>query len=157
LETHPLRPLDEERSRSKDKRNTTMDPIDHLALSSSDNAKLTPLGVLADFADATQGWVYLARASRHYADEKDRPGLVVRHWRKGTPNHVDFAFAVEPSADDTVRLVVLDAPDVEGTLSRDHRAELLETFLAALRKYLGNRPDHVTLHVERNAASLNAA
>ncbi len=128
-----------------------MDPIAHLALTSSENAKLTPLEVLADFADATQGWGYLERASRHYAEEKDAPGLVLRHWREDAPSHVDVAFAADP--DDRramVRLVILDAPDVEGVLSQDRRAELLETFLEALRDYLSDRPDHVSLHVERD-------
>lgn len=127
-----------------------MDPIAHLALTSSENAKLTPLEGLADFADATQGWVYMERASRHYAEEKDVPGLVIRHWREGTPNHVDFAFAVEPDADDTVHLVILDAPDAEETLSHDQRSDLLETFLEALSDYLTDRSDQVTLHVERD-------
>jgi hypothetical protein len=127
-----------------------MNPIAHLALTPSDDAKLTPVEVLADFADATQGWVYMERASRHYAEEKDVPGLVLRHWREGTPNHVDFAFAADPDAGDTVHLVILDAPDVDATLSKEQRAELLETYLNALRGYLNERPDHVTLHVERD-------
>jgi hypothetical protein len=127
-----------------------MNPIAHLALTSSEHAKLTPLEVLADFADATQGWVYLERASRHYAEEKDVPGLVLRHWREGTPNHVDLAFATDPDEADTVHLVILDAPDVDAALSKEQRAELLETFLEALRGYLSTRPDHVTLHVERD-------
>lgn len=125
-----------------------MDPIAHLALKATEDAKLTPLEVLADFADATRGWVYLERASRHYAEEKDRPALVLRHWRDATPSHVDFAFA-EEEADDSVRLVILDAPDVDETLSQEQRADLLETFLEALQTYLEDRRDQVTLHVER--------
>lgn len=127
-----------------------MNPIAHLALTPSEHATLTPLEVLADFADATQGWVYLERASRHYAEEKNVPGLVIRHWREGTPNHVDLAFATDPEEADTVHLVILDAPDVDETLSQDQRAELLETFLEILRDYLGDRPDQVTLLVERD-------
>jgi hypothetical protein len=127
-----------------------MDPIAHLALTSSENAKLTPLEVLADFADATQGWVYLERDSRHYADQKGVPALMLRHWREGPPSHVDLAFAADPDDTETVHLVILDAPDVDETLSREQRAALLETFLEALRGYLKQRPDHVTLHVERD-------
>jgi hypothetical protein len=130
-----------------------MDPIAHLALSSDENAKLTPLEVLADFADATQGWVYLERDSRHYANQKDMPSLVLRHWREGTPNHVDIAFAADPDDTGKVHLVIVDAPDAGAKLSREQGADLLETFLDDLRDYLGERPDHVTLHVERNAAS----
>lgn len=128
-----------------------MDPIAFLSLSPGENAKLTPLEVLADFADATQGWVYLERASRHYAEEKDAPALVLRHWRDGTPPHVDFAFAAEPDASDEVRLVILDAPDTEEPLSRKQYAQLLETFLEAFRDYLERRPDHVRLHVHRDS------
>jgi hypothetical protein len=133
-----------------------MDPIAHLALTPTDESKLTPLEVLADFADATQGWVYMERDSRHYADQKDVPGLVLRHWREGTPNHVDFAFAADPTEPDTVRLVIFDAPDADETPSREQRAELLETFLDALRGYLSERPDHVTLHVERDTSASDA-
>mgnify|MGYP006280952261 CR=1 FL=1 len=126
-----------------------MDPIAHLALSATKDAKLTPLEVLADFADATRGWVYLERASRHYAEEKGRSALVLRHWRDATPSHVDFAFAAEED-DNSVRLVILDAPDVDDSLSIDERADLLETFLEALRTYLEDRKEHVTLHVDRD-------
>lgn len=124
-----------------------MDPIAHLSLTPAENAKLTPLEVLADFADATRGWVYLERASRHYADEKGVPGLVLRHWSQALS--VDLAFAASPDEPDTVQLVILDVPDAEATLSPEQSAQVLETFLEALRDYLSTRPDHVTLHVER--------
>lgn len=129
-----------------------MDPIAQFSLTPDENAKLTPLEVLADFADATRGWVYLERASRHYAEQKDQPGLVLRHWRNGTPAHVDFAFAADAGSSDEVRLVILDAPDTEEALSREDRAQLLETFLETLRTYLDTRPDHVSLHVQRDSA-----
>lgn len=134
-----------------------MEPIAHLALTPSENAKLTPLEVLADFADATQGWVYLERDSRHYADEKGVPALMLRHWREGTPSHVDLAFAADPDDTETVHLVILDAPDVDETLTREQRAALLETFLEALRGYLKERPEHVTLHVERDRSNSTAS
>lgn len=132
------------------KPSNVMDPIAHLSLSPDENAKLTPLEVLADFADATQGWVYLERASRHYAEQKEVPSLVLRHWREGTPSHVDVAFAADADDSDDVHLVILDAPDVEEDLSPELQADLLEVFLEALRDYLSDRPDHVTLHVERD-------
>jgi hypothetical protein len=94
--------------------------------------------------------VYLERASRHYADQKEGPGLVLRHWREGTPSHVDLAFAAPSGAPEEVRLVILDAPDADEALSPKQRAAVLETFLEALRDYLRERPDHVTLHVERD-------
>jgi hypothetical protein len=124
-------------------------PIAQLALTPRDDAKVTPLEVLADFADATRGWVYLERASRHYADQKDQPALVLRHWREGAPPHVDVAFATVPGETNEVRLVILDAPDTEEPLSQAQHTLLLDTFLEALRGYLDTRPDHVRLHVER--------
>lgn len=127
-----------------------MDPIAHFSLRPDENAKLTPLEVLADFADATRGWVYMERDSRHYADQKDAPGLVIRHWREGTSAHVDFAFAADADDSEEVHLVILDAPDVDESLSQEQRTELLETFLEALRSYLRIRPDHVSLRVERD-------
>ena len=127
-----------------------MDPIAYLSLHPDENAKLTPLEVLADFADATQGWVYMERASRHYADQKEVPGLVIRHWREGSPNHVDFAFAADATDSEEVHLVILDAPDADEPLTREQRADLLETFVEVLRAYLSERPDHVTLRVERD-------
>ena len=126
------------------------DPIASLALTPATNAKLTPLEVLADFADATRGWVYLERASRHYADEKAVPALVLRHYREGAPPHVDFAFASASADADEVRLVILDAPDTEEPLAQQQHTLLLDTFLEALRDYLSTRPDHVELHVERD-------
>jgi hypothetical protein len=125
-------------------------PIAQLVLTPEADAKVTPLEVLADFADATQGWVYLEQASRHYAEQKDRPALMLRHWREGAPPHVDFAFAAVPGTLNEVRLVILDAPDTEEPLSREQHSLLLETFLEALRDYLADRPDHVRLHVERD-------
>jgi len=125
-------------------------PIAQLALTPRDDAKVTPLEVLADFADATRGWGYLERASRHYADQKDRPALVLRHRREGAPPHVDVAFATMPGEATAVRLVILDAPDTEEPLSRAQHTLLLDTFLEALRDYLDTRPDHVQLHVERD-------
>jgi hypothetical protein len=128
----------------------TPDPIAQLTLTAEENAKLTPLEVLADFADATQGWVYLDEASRHYAEQKERSALVLRHWRQGAPPHVDFAFAATPDGAREVRLVILDAPDTREPLSHEQHTLLLETFLEALRDYLDARSDPVRLRVERD-------
>jgi hypothetical protein len=125
-------------------------PIAHIALIPEADAKLTPLEILADFADATRGWVYLERASRHYAEEKGQSALLIRHYRDGAPPHVDFAFAAVDDAPSEVRLVILDAPDTEEPLSQSQHTLLLDTFLEALRPYLADRSDHVRLHVERD-------
>lgn len=126
------------------------DPIAQIALTSEENAKLTPLEILADFADATHGWVYLERASRHYADEKAQPALILRHYREGAPPHVDFAFAEVDAPPKEVRLVILDAPDLDESLSDQQHTFLLETFLEALQNYLTDRPDQVRLQIERD-------
>lgn len=125
-------------------------PIADLALIPEENAKLTPLEILADFADATRGWVYLERASRHYAHEKDQPALVLRHYRDGHPSHVDIAFATVPGETERLDLVILDAPDANEPLSKDAVSTVLETFLDAVRTYLSERGDHVTLEVDRD-------
>lgn len=134
-----------------------MDPIAHLSLTPDENAKLTPLEVLADFADATRGWVYLERASRHYAEEKGVRALVLRHWQEGAPPHVDFAFAADPETRDEVRLVILDTPDTEEPPSHQQHALLLETFLETLQSYLSDRPDHIQLHVDRDEMDSSAS
>jgi hypothetical protein len=50
----------------------------------------------------------------------------------------------------TVDLAVLDRPGGDTLLSPNERADLIDTFLDAMRDYLSTRPDHVTLHVERD-------
>lgn len=134
-----------------------MEPIAHLALSPVENARLTPLEILADFADATRGWVYQERASRHYADQKDRPALVVRHWHDDVPVHVDFAFVAAGDDSNRVGFVILDAPEKEQPLSRKQRARLTERLLNALQDYLSTRPDHVELQVERRDTGSTAS
>jgi len=124
-------------------------PISRLTLTSSSDAKVTPLEVLSDFADATNGWIYLADDSRHYADRKGRPAVVLRHRRGLAPAYVDFAFAADPDVPNTVGLVVLDAPDAAEPMPVADRAELVETMVTALRDYLADRPTAVSLRVER--------
>lgn len=126
-------------------------PISRLTLTSPSDAKVTPLEVLSDFADATTGWTYLAEDSSHYAERKERPALVLRHRRGIAPAYVDFAFAADPDAADTVGLVVLDAPDAAEPMPAADRAELVETMVTALRDYLQDRPTTVSLGVERAA------
>lgn len=126
-----------------------MSTIIRLSLQPGDNPKVTPLELLRDFADVTRSWSYLEEDSRHYTDLKDAPGLILRH-RTDPSRYVDLGF-VETKAD-TVRLAVLDRPDAETPLSADEQATRIDTFLDAMRGYLHERPDHVTLHVERDAA-----
>lgn len=125
-----------------------MSSVVRLALHPEEHAKVTPLEVLQDFADATPGWSYLEEDSRHYAEVKDVPGLVLRH-RVDPSTYVDLGFAGSPIEDDTVELAVLDRPGSDTSLSAEERSDLIDVLLDAMRDYLSGRPDHVTLHVER--------
>lgn len=126
-----------------------MSSVVRLALHPEEDAKVTPLEVLRDFADATPGWVYLEEDSEHYAEIKDTPGIVLRH-RLDPSTFVDLGFVGSPIGDDTIELAVLDRPGSDTPLSSEVQKALLDTFLAAMRDYLEDRPDHVTLRVERD-------
>lgn len=126
-----------------------MESIVRIALSPAENAKVTPLEVLKDFADATRNWVYLEHASRHYAEEKGVPALLMRR-RVPPSTYVDLAFA-NPSPDtNRLQLVLLDEPGPENQLNAEERSQVVETFLNDLRDHLEARPDHISLHVERD-------
>lgn len=126
-----------------------MSTLLRLSLRPDDDAKVIPLEVLRDFADVTTGWSYLEEDSRHYSDLKDVSGLILRH-RADLSRYVDLGF-VETDAN-AVRLAVLDRPDADTPLSASERTDRIDIFLDAMRDYLHGRPDHVTLHVERDAA-----
>jgi hypothetical protein len=127
-----------------------MPTVIHLSLHPDEHGKVTPFEILRDVADVNRGWSYLEEDSWHYTDLKDAPGLALRH-RIEPSAYVDFGF-VEATADpSTVDLAVLDRPDAETLLSPDERADLIDTFLDAMRDYLSERPDHVTPRVERDA------
>jgi hypothetical protein len=91
--------------------------------------------------------VYLERASREYAEERDRPTLVLRHQREGAPPHVDFAFVSSEESFGEVHLGVLDAPDSEEPLGEQQYAFLLETVLEVLQNYLTTRSGSIHLRV----------
>jgi len=120
-----------------------------LSLHADEHGKVTPFEILRDFADVKAGWSYLEEDSRHYADLKDAPGLILRH-RIDPSTYVDLGFVGTSSDTSTLDLAVLDRPDTESPLSADERAALLDTLLDAMRNYLSERPDHVTLTVERD-------
>lgn len=132
-----------------------MSSVIRLALHPEENAKVTPLEVLRDFADATPGWSYLEEDSRHYGEIKDIPGLVLRH-RVDPSTYVDLGFVGSSTDPDTVELAVLDRPGSDTPLSAEGRRDLLDTFLDVMRDYLSGRPDHVTLHVERERSGSTA-
>lgn len=126
-----------------------MSTVIRLSLHPADDAKVEPLELLRDFADVKPSWSYLEEDSQHYSALKETPGLILRH-RADRSRYVDLGFV--ETAPDTVQLVVLDRPD-DAPLSPDDRADLLDAFLDAIRDYLSERPDHVRLEVNRDAAS----
>ncbi len=127
-----------------------MSTVIRLSVHPADDAKVVPLEVLRDFADVTTGWSYLEEDSHHYSELKEAPSLILRH-RADRSSYVDLGFV--ETAPDTVRLAVLDRPDADVSLSPDDRAELVDTFLDAIHEYLNDRPDPVTLKVDRDATS----
>ena len=126
-----------------------METVVHLALTPDDNAKLTPLELLEDFADASLHWHYLEDESAHYADEKDVPACVLRHRREGTPPYVDFGFAsTDPGHLTAIELVVLDPPSPDALLTLEARDAVVDAFLQEMHDYLRGRPGHASLRVE---------
>ncbi len=123
-------------------------PVSQLALTTAD-VPVTPSEVLADFADATPRWTYLPDDSRHYAEHKGRPALVLRRRRDDVPRLIDFAFASPPERPQSLRLVLLDAPAAEAPLPTGERSALVETFGATLRDHLSARAPDTSLHIER--------
>lgn len=128
-----------------------METIIRIALTPDENAKLTPLEVLEDFADASPNWHYLEDASAHYASVKDVPACVLRYRRGETPSYVDLGFAATDAGPlSGIALVILDAPDQETSLDLPGRNDVVDTFLREMRDYLSARPDQATLHVEKD-------
>jgi hypothetical protein len=128
-----------------------METIVHIALTPDETAKLTPLELLEDFADASPDWHYLEEESNHYAEVKDVPACVLRHRRDGTPPYVDFGFAsADPGHLTDIELVILDAPDPEHSLELEERNAVVDAFLQEMRDYLNARPGHATLRVEKD-------
>lgn len=129
-----------------------MPNVIRLSLQPEEHGKVTPFEILRDFADVKTSWSYLEADSRHYATLKDAPGLVLRH-RHDPSTYVDLGFAAPSSESSSLELTVLDRPDTDASLSPDDRRALLDALLDAMREYLHERPDHVTLEVERQQTS----
>jgi hypothetical protein len=126
-----------------------MSTIIHIALTPADAAKVTPLEILEDFADATPTWHYLEEDSRHYAEEKGVPACVLRYQTSGSPHYIDFAFAADEDGTlSDMELVLIDAPTPETKIEMDDRNAILDRFIDHLQGYLQDRPDHVALQVD---------
>lgn len=128
-----------------------METVIHIEITPDPNAKLTPLELLEDFADASLGWQYLEEESNHYAQLKNRPACMLRHQRDDELRYVDFGFAAtNPSDPKDIELVILDAPDPERQLDLEERNVVIDNFITHFRQYLGGRPGHASLRVEKD-------
>lgn len=128
-----------------------MKTIVHLAITPDANAKLTPLELLEDFADASRGWHFLEEESAHYADEKGAPACLLRHQREDAIRYVDLAFAAtDPGNQNDIELVILDAPDPDHRLDLAHRNQVVDNFIQHFRTYLKGRPGHASLRVAKD-------
>jgi hypothetical protein len=128
-----------------------METVVHIALTPADGARVTPIELLIDFADASPDWQYLEAASDHYADEKDAPACILRH-RHAALQYVDVAFcASDPDVLTDVELVLVDAPSPERALSLEERNDVVDAFLREMHEYLRGRPDHAELQVEKES------
>lgn len=135
-----------------------METVVHIEITPDPNAKLTPLELLEDFADASPDWHYLEEESDHYAGLKERPACMLRQRRTGTPNYIDFGFAATNPADSSdIELVILDAPAPETQLTLEERNAAIDGFIQHFRQYLGGRPGHASLHVEKDDVTPDAA
>ena len=123
-------------------------PIARLTLTPAEAPHVTPLEILEDFADASQGWQYLEDESRHYAEAKGKPACVLRHRLPQKSMFVDVAFAA--TASDVLSpfaLTVLDPPEHEH-LADDVRDAVIEGLIRDLQAYLQARPKQVQLEVD---------
>lgn len=121
-----------------------------LTLHPAENAALTPLELLEDFADATPDWHFLEQDSHHYARAKGTPACVLRHLDLRGLKDVDLAFtAMEAKAPRAVRLTLIDPQGEERQLNLETRNRVVENFLKQFRSYLEYRGDHVRVEVEQ--------
>jgi hypothetical protein len=130
----------------------TMDLILDVALTSPDEAPLTPLEALRDFAYASPGWHYLEDASRHYAEEKGRDACILRHHVLGGSTDVDLAFARRPASprgDAALHLTVIEPEGAERPFDAEERDEIARHFVEHLRAHLDRQGRHAEVHVER--------
>ena len=143
-----------------------MDLILDVTLAPTDEAKLTPLEILEDFADASPGWHYLEDASRHYASAKGQSACILRHLALDGSTDVDLAFSERPAAEQegsapgvhagshksALHLTIVDPQGADRNLEPKQRDAVVEHFLEHLRAHLDGRGQHADLHVERGSA-----
>jgi nucleotide-binding universal stress UspA family protein len=133
-----------------------MNLILDLALSPTDDAQLTPLEMLRDFAYASPGWHYLEDASLHYAEEKGEGACILRHHVLSGATDVDLAFARRPGSekgDRALHLTVIEPESAERPFDAEERHEIAEHLLDHLRAHLDAQGRHAEVHVERGDAS----
>lgn len=132
-----------------------MNLILDLALTPADDARLTPLEVLRDFAYASPGWHYLEDASRHYAEEKGQDACILRHHVLSGSTDVDLAFARRSDSakgNKALHLTVIEPESAERPFNAEERDEIADHFVEHLRAHLDAQGRHAELHVERGEA-----
>ena len=135
-----------------------METVVHIELTPDADAKLTPLELLEDFADASRDWQYLEDESVHYAEIKHRPACILRHRYTGTTRYVDFGFAAANPADaNDIELIILDTPSAQDALTLKERNAVVDGFIQHMQQYLGGRPGHASLRVEKEDVDPAAA
>ncbi len=128
-----------------------METVIHIAITPDPSAKLTPLELLEDFADASRDWHFLEEESDHYAEAKRVPACVLRHRYATQTRYVDFAFAAtDPENPNDVELVILDAPDPDRALNLEERNDVINRFIQQFRAYLERRPGHASLRIAKD-------
>lgn len=128
-----------------------METVIRLEITPDANAKLTPLELLEDFADASRDWQYMEEDSQYYAELKGRPACILRNRQTETHRYVDYGFAsTNPANRNDIELVILDTPDPERQLDLGARNAAVDRFIQHFRQYLGGRPGHASLHVEKD-------
>lgn len=127
----------------------------HLAPTSA--AKVTPLELLEDFADAQPNWLFLEHETRHYAVEKGVAACVVRYASANGLRDADLVFAAEHLQEHTTtRLTLVAAAADHEELDPVEQQRIVDRFLDAFHGYLQRREGHVQLRVVRQGDVVTA-
>lgn len=127
-----------------------MDPIADLAIKPHQQAPVTPLELLKDFADTSSEWHVLENVSSCYANVKNAPAVVMRHRTFPKLEETDLGFvATEPAEKTTFRLAVVAPASVEENLTARDQQETIHDFAESFQGYLSERAVETHLDVKQ--------